>query len=66
MVGLSLFDIGYVNVYFILMFVGDVVEIVVMNMFFEGWGKDLVVLLFKFMFGYFLGVVGVVEVVVCV
>lgn len=54
-------EIEYINVYGILIFVGDVKELgVIKNIFGD---KILVIFLIKLMMGYLLGVVGVYEVI---
>lgn len=62
-VKLSFLDIDYVNVYGILILVGDEIELGVVEWLFGDVVDGLVMLLIKFVIGYLFGVVGVVEVI---
>lgn len=60
-VGIEVSQIGYVNVYGIFMLVGDKVEVQVVKIIFGEVVSCVLVSFMKFMIGYLLGVVGVVE-----
>lgn len=62
-VKLDVSEIGYVNVYGMFMFVGDIVEVVVVKCVFNDYVYKLFVSFIKLMIGYLLGVVGLVEVI---
>lgn len=63
-VGLLFEDIDYINVYGIGMLVNDFIEIIVIYCVFGVYVLKLVVFFIKFMYGYVLGVFGVLELVV--
>lgn len=65
-VGVDIFDIGYINVYGILIKVNDKGEIVVVKFVFGKYVYEFLISLIKLMIGYLLGVLGVVEVIIIV
>lgn len=65
-VGLVIMDVDYINVYGIFILLGDVVEVKVIQKVFGEYVFKLNISFIKLMIGYLLGVVGVIEVIVCI
>lgn len=64
--GVNFEDVDYINIYGIFILLGDIVELKVIQYVFGEVVYDLNISLIKLMIGYLFGVVGVIEVIVCV